>query len=56
MEDTREQQAKMLRREARKLAEDHGLIWKDLPRETRKEFKQRVRASRREHKNKEGEK
>jgi hypothetical protein len=42
-----EERREMIRREAKKLAEDQGLDWKTLPRERRREFRQQVRTARR---------
>lgn len=47
MAQTPEERKAMLTREARKLAEDQGLEWEDLPRERRKELKQQVRETKR---------
>jgi hypothetical protein len=40
-----EERKEKIRREARKLAKEQGLDWKELPRERRKEFRQQVRQS-----------
>jgi hypothetical protein len=40
-----EERKEKIRREARKLAREQGLDWKELPRERRQEFRQQVRQS-----------